>query len=538
MNYAKLERVLGSIEKALNEGIIEKSWYENLAVKKEDDGKYTTRLSRINKFDATEDNIIEQLLGALSNSYSYHVRDIDKYDSFDEAQKKECDAYIALFNDIYFEAYNKRPDAKAYEFFRVVVPNANLKEEEKKNNSQPARDGSDIVYRGTVSPTGSQDHDSIMAAIIKDLEREHSVKVDEDFYNNYDIGYDGVNGPEETMSFNYYVSKKVNEKANNEEKPEENTPVDEEQKKGTPDEETPDKKTPDGETPDKKTPVEETPDKKTPDKEPNNETPNENGGTDTPKDETGDLDDVVVKTTPWQWVKDHKKQILIVLGLAAMAVSLYLVVTHLMPALIAANNAQMVSNSLAVMSKNAAQWHGAAPAIKAALHSSSEALAANVTSMTGLQTAFTNATGVWTIGGQSLGAATTAAAEAATKTAALVKGFTGASLATGLGGIGALGVGLLSKNKSNMYKKLVAKIGALRTKMGSMTKDEFKAVAKEILQEIESPELSTSEKKELQHKLNNVIKKKQKMLNKQSNMVQEMVDETMEAAEEEKGKGK
>ncbi|MBQ6323532.1 MAG: hypothetical protein IJI22_01730, partial [Bacilli bacterium] len=218
-------------------------------------------------------------------------------------------------------------------------------------------------------------------------------------------------------------------------------------------------------------------------------------------------------------------------GLAAMAVSLYLVVTHLMPALIAANNAQMVSNSLAVMSKNAAQWHGAAPAIKAALHSSSEALAANVTSMTGLQTAFTNATGVWTIGGQSLGAATTAAAEAATKTAALVKGFTGASLATGLGGIGALGVGLLSRNKSNMYKEYVARIAHLRENMESMSNQNFTNELRRLLESIETSNLSNSEKVSLQKKLSNMINRRRKLLARNNDLI-DMIENQKEEAEE------
>ena len=269
-------------------------------------------------------------------------------------------------------------------------------------------------------------------------------------------------------------------------------------------------------------------------REPNQEPESDHGREPTQEPDSGatsDLDELVVKTTPWQWVKDHKKQILIVLGLAAMAVSLYLVVTHLMPALIAANNAQMVSNSLAVMSKNAAQWHGAAPAIKAALHSSSEALAANVTSMTGLQTVFTNATGVWTIGGQSLGTAATAAAEAATKTAALVKGFTGASLATGLGGIGALGVGLLSRNKSNMYKEYVARIAHLRENMESMSNQNFTNELRRLLESIETSNLSNSEKVSLQKKLSNMINRRRKLLARNNDLI-DMIENQKEEAEE------
>ena len=249
------------------------------------------------------------------------------------------------------------------------------------------------------------------------------------------------------------------------------------------------------------------------------------------------LSDVVVKKTPWQWVKDHKKQILIVLGLAAMAVSLYLVVTHLLPALVAANNAQIVSNSLAVMSKNAAQWHSAAPAMKVALHKSSEALAANVSSLTGMTSTFADATGVWTIGGQSLGAATTAAAEAATTAASAVKGMQAAALITGIGGMGAVGAGLLTKN-SEKYKQLVAEIAKLNQVVNNLSDSDFKAAAMKILAEIESPELSNSEKKALQYKLNRVVKKKKKDHVKNYNPLADMVNDPQATEEDEMSAGK
>ncbi len=249
------------------------------------------------------------------------------------------------------------------------------------------------------------------------------------------------------------------------------------------------------------------------------------------------LGDVVVKKTPWQWVKDHKKQILIVLGLAAMAVSLYLVVTHLLPALVAANNAQIVSNSLAVMSKNAAQWHSAAPAMKVALHKSSEALAANVSSLTGMTSTFADATGVWTIGGQSLGAATTAAAEAATTAASAVKGMQAAALITGIGGMGAVGAGLLTKN-SEKYKQLVAEIAKLNQVVNNLSDSDFKAAAMKILAEIESPELSNSEKKALQYKLNRVVKKKKKDHVKNYNPLADMVNDPQATEEDEMSAGK
>ena len=546
-DYTKLENLLSIINRTLGQPgcKVDSNWFDALDIRQDENGKYSTRSLRLtnsgrddmDKVDDSEDVIIEYILHELARSQSFHFKEPEKYLEFDATEKEGFASYVDLFDELYEAAYGKKPDLSVYNNYGISVP--------------PLENEDTIVFTGHVPErmifeSRGMTEDEYLRYL---FEEETGQKFDPERYEivkNYDAEDDGYDNPISTFS----VVEHSNRKEFEPEKPgpeEPEKPGPEEPEKPGPEE--PEKPGP--EEPEKPGPEEpeklgsEEPEKPGPEEpeKPGPEEPEKPGPEEPEKPEpdpgpVSDEEEVVVKTTPWQWVKDHKKQILIVLGLAAMAVSLYLVVTHLMPMLIAANNAQMVSNSLAIMSKNAAQWHGAAPAVKAALHSSSEALAANVSAMTGLDTIFTSSTGVWTIGGKTLAEATTAAATAATKTAAAASGLTTGALATGLGGLGGLGAGLLLKESSEKYKEMVGKITKIREQIETMSDAEFAMAVKGLLDEAESKELSNSERKELQRKLRRVVQKRKKIHNKKYDPLADMVAEEGKEEVESAAKGR
>ena len=160
----------------------------------------------------------------------------------------------------------------------------------------------------------------------------------------------------------------------------------------------------------------------------------------------------VVKTDVWQWVKDHKKQILIALGLTALAVSIIVLVTQLLPALIAAAQASETAGMFSQMILNAKAWHTAIASERIALHGANIALANQITTFTGMSNVFNTATGVWTIGGNVLADAAIQASLAASRAATLVTSLKVGTLIPALGGLGLVGTGLLLKDKVSKKK--------------------------------------------------------------------------------------
>ena len=74
--------------------------------------------------------------------------------------------------------------------------------------------------------------------------------------------------------------------------------------------------------------------------------------------------------------------------------------------------------------------------------------------------------------------------------------------------------------------------------VNNLSDSDFKAAAMKILAEIESPELSNSEKKALQYKLNRVVKKKKKDHVKNYNPLADMVNDPQATEEDEMSAGK
>ena len=237
----------------------------------------------------------------------------------------------------------------------------------------------------------------------------------------------------------------------------------------------------------------------------------------------------VVKSTPWQWIKDHKKQILIALGITALAISLIVVVTQLLPAIMAAQQATYTSGILSQMVTNSNLWAGSSIAEQAALHGANTALASNVSALTGMTTSFNAGSGIWTIGSQALGEAAKAAAITAAKAKGAVTALQTLSLVSGIGGLSALGLGTGLINRSDEFKNINEEIKLLSEELEFISDEDYKTKLSIIHTKIEESKISFNEKKVLLKKLKKVSIKRKKLLEEPD------VEENME--EETKGRG-
>lgn len=156
----------------------------------------------------------------------------------------------------------------------------------------------------------------------------------------------------------------------------------------------------------------------------------------------------VVSRNVWKWVKEHKKEILIALGLIALTIAVIVALQALIPAITAAINASQVSALSTAMVTNGNLWGSATVAEQVALHGGNTALAPFIQSLTGASAVYTPATGVWTIGGVELGQFASIAAAKAAAASAKVAALSATVGVTTIGGIGLLGAGLLSKSKN------------------------------------------------------------------------------------------
>lgn len=244
----------------------------------------------------------------------------------------------------------------------------------------------------------------------------------------------------------------------------------------------------------------------------------------------------VVKTTPWEWVKQHKKQILIALGLTALAISAVVVVTQLLPALMAAQQAAQTAGLAAQMVSNGSAWFGASVTEQAALHGANSVLASQVSAFTGMSSAFNVGSGVWTFGGQSLSALVQSTALSATKAQALVSTLTGTSLAAGLGGIGAVGAGLLLPKRSEEYKQINSQLKDLKARLYDMSDEEFEVAFEQVSNKImNSKTLDEKEKKVLLKRLKSIIRKRSKYIEEpvvEAEMVEVVEPELVESIDQ------
>lgn len=227
-------------------------------------------------------------------------------------------------------------------------------------------------------------------------------------------------------------------------------------------------------------------------------------------------DDLVEVTgfSPWQWISDHKKQIIISLGITALSVGLCIAVTQLLPAYIAATNASQVAGLASEMLKNASLHHVSIASEKLALHGANTALANVISSMTGLSNSFNTATGVWTLGSETLAQFAPAAAKAAATASAKVASLSNTALLSGVGGLGLMGIGTwLPKKKSKKYLSIKNSITEMNMESQELSNEEITKRAQEISNKIiEDNDLAESERTILFKKLQKTLKKARKNL--------------------------
>ena len=222
----------------------------------------------------------------------------------------------------------------------------------------------------------------------------------------------------------------------------------------------------------------------------------------------------VVKTRVCDWIKSHKKQILIALGLTAIAIALVVIVTQLLPALLAAQQATQTAGLLSQMLSNGQLWFTSSLSEQAMLHSANTALASQVTSLTGMSTGFSASSGLWTIGGQALPSAAKAAITAALKAQTATKVATGISLGLGAVGLGGLGSGLLIGNKSESYKKYSAELKSLKENLSNISVEDLNSNLESLSEQITNDNsLKDKEKQVLLKKIKSLLRKKGKEQN-------------------------
>ena len=277
---------------------------------------------------------------------------------------------------------------------------------------------------------------------------------------------------------------------------------------------------------DKDTPIEDTPIEDTPIE-------------DTPKKKNRFK---VIAKKACKWLNEHKKQILIALGIAAIAVAVVVAFQYLIPAITAANNAAIAANSANIAAMNASNlssltssmvsnstlWHSATAAEQVALHASNQSLASVVQALTGKAAVF-GSNGAWTFGGTSLAelaashaaTASSAAAEAtalATKLTAAqnaVSALSTKALAYGLTGLSISGLGVILPNKKSKYEKYKKTINNVQKNRIYLKDDDLRNKLTELLDEVkDDTELRDSEKKDLVAQVREVY---QAYLNEQDN---------------------
>lgn len=219
----------------------------------------------------------------------------------------------------------------------------------------------------------------------------------------------------------------------------------------------------------------------------------------------------VVKTSLWTKIKDHKKEILIALGIAAISISLIVLVTQLLPAYVAASNASTIAGLAQEMVNNSALHLTSNAAEKVALHAANRSLANGISALSGLANNFNTSTYLWTFGGQPIADFVASSVTTAAAATAKVSSLTNLSLISGLGGLGTLGLGLVTRKKSKEFKEIKEEIYALLDTAEERTVEEQIAEAQKITNKIiASEKLTENEKMVLFKRLQKAIARARK----------------------------
>lgn len=211
----------------------------------------------------------------------------------------------------------------------------------------------------------------------------------------------------------------------------------------------------------------------------------------------------------WNWVKNHKKEIIIGCGIIAITIAVAIAMSQILPAITAASKASQIGNLTTQMIANSKAWPGASAAFKEILHGSNVVLANTITSLTGAANTFTASSGIWTIGGQSLTSLLATSEATLTSSLSHIAAVTKFSTTLGVAGLGTFGAGLaIPKTKSKAYKKVRQEINQLKRALDILPYDEIMRRTNEFTNEIKTnDEISYVEKDILLKKLKKISKK-------------------------------
>ncbi len=236
----------------------------------------------------------------------------------------------------------------------------------------------------------------------------------------------------------------------------------------------------------------------------------------------------------WNGIKNHKKQILILAGIAAVAIVVSAAaalipgaITALTKANAAEKVAQEVASHASQMIQNGNAWGAASAADKISLHGANVGLSNIISAKTGIATQFTPSTGVWTMGGKNLSefAASSSAAvkQAASAVSAAEKALgtiIGSTFAGGIAGALSFGKGLsIVKKKSPECLAIKHEIDDFYNNALKMSEEKLTMKSSELSKKIRTSELITSEKKYLSRKLDVAESRIGKKLDKQEKMI-------------------
>ena len=242
--------------------------------------------------------------------------------------------------------------------------------------------------------------------------------------------------------------------------------------------------------------------------EPKKTTPNP-----TPSNETKEPKIKVVAKRACKWINEHKKQILIAVGIALLIVAVIVALQYLIPAITTMLQTSQVATLSSAMMENGALWHGAIASEQAALHGANTALASAIQSMNGSQALFNTTTGIWTIGGTELGKFTTAAIANAASASSAATAISNGVMGLGITGLGLTGLGAILPKKSAPYKNILKSIKDLKKNLANMSHEEVQQKVAEIVAQINADaNLTDSEKQRLTGKSNKLINKSEKLV--------------------------
>lgn len=223
----------------------------------------------------------------------------------------------------------------------------------------------------------------------------------------------------------------------------------------------------------------------------------------------------VVKTSKWDWIKKHKKKILITAGLALVGVGVIVGLNQLIPAItnyLEANQISVLSNS---MIHNSGLWQSAIPTEQLSLHSANTSLASQIQTLTGNVVNYTPSTGNWTIGGETLNNFAQIAQENVANAMDKLSTLKTTVGALSLGGLSLTGLGLTTKEKS---PKVIEFENKFKLSKDSMSVDDLNKLKNEINT---NDHLTEEEKLYIDNKINKEKKKKINYQKRQNYLVKE-----------------